>query len=207
MLQHVQHAQRWDAEFTHAPMMHRGRAQGILRIKARVPPFFGATTEAVCFSISGMRLPALRPPLLAGLTLNLLISACTVPPLRNSDELRVDSLTLGPEHNGGVGGSPFCLHLRFVGNFYVVLSERQVEGWTTDGRCDSEGAPRAVEQLRLNWRFQGYETQRSRQCMNATGCRSQERDIVEGHALRCASAMAQQGNQTAFITSDAVGCP
>lgn len=161
-------------------------------------------------TMEGMNLPALRsasPALLLVLAVSWLGSACTVPPLRNSDELRVDSITLAPRHSGGVSSPPFCLHLRFVGQFYVAYSERQVESWVTEGRCDSEGAPRSVDQLRMNWRFEGYDTQRSRQCLNATGCRSQERDIVEGRALRCASALAQQGNQTAFISTDGVGCP
>lgn len=157
--------------------------------------------------MAGMNLPTLRPALIAVLALACLGSACTVPPMQRADELRVDSITLAPQHSGGVSSPPFCLHLRFKGQFYVAFSERQVESWITEGRCDSEGAPRAVDQLRMNWRFEGYDTQRSRQCMNATGCRSQERDIVEGHALRCASAMAQQGNQTAFVSTDTVGCP
>ena len=54
---------------------------------------------------------------------------------------------------------------------------------------------------------EGDVIRRRRQCLNATGCRSQERDIIEGRALRCASALAQQGNQTAFISTDGVGCP
>ncbi len=157
--------------------------------------------------MAGMNLPTLRPALIAVLALSCLGSACTVPPMQRADELRVDSITLAPQYSGGVSSPPFCLHLRFTGQFYVAYSERQVESWITEGRCDSEGAPRAVDQLRMNWRFQGYDTQRSRQCMNATGCRSQERDVIEGHALRCASAMAQQGNQTAFLTTDVVGCP
>ncbi len=161
-----------------------------------------------CFENGAMRSIALRPiPLLTTLALSLLVGACTLAPMRNSDELKVDSVTLGPEHNAGVGGSPFCLHLRFVGQFYLAYSDRQVESWITDGRCDTEGAPRVVEQLRVSWRFVGYDTQRSRQCMSATGCRSHERDLIEGHALRCASAVAQQGNQTAFVTSDVVACP
>jgi len=161
--------------------------------------------------MQGMNLPRLRPTLIASvgtmLVLSLLGSACTLPPIQQKDELRVDSITLAPKFVGAAESPPFCLHLRLVGGFYVAYSERQVESWVTEGRCDSDGAPRAVDQLRMNWRFQGYDTQRSRQCANATGCRSQERDIVEGHALRCASAVAQQGNQTAFLTTDVVGCP
>ena len=157
--------------------------------------------------MEGMTRPALRPTLIAMRALSLLTSACTVPPLRQSDELRVDSITLAPKHSGGVTANPFCLHLRFKGQFYLAYSDRQVESWVTEGTCDSEGAPRAVDQLRMNWRFHGYDTQRSRQCMNATGCRTQERDVIEGRALRCASAVAQQGNQTAFLTTDVVACP
>lgn len=157
-----------------------------------------------------MDLPRLRPALSGWPSLWLcamLLGACTVPPLHHRDEVRVDSVTLAPKHVGGVTSNPFCLHLRFVGDFYGVASERQVEAWVTEGRCDSDGAPRAVDQLRVNWRFQGYETQRSRQCPSATGCRSQERDVIEGRVLRCASALAQQGNQTAFISTDGVACP
>lgn len=157
--------------------------------------------------MEGMKRPAMRPALLAALTLSLVGGACTVPPLRNSDELHVDSVTLAPRHNGGVTANPFCLHLRLVGAFYLAYSERQVESWITEGTCSAEGTPRAVDQLRMNWRFQGYDTQRSRQCMNASACRSSERDIIEGRALRCASAVAHQGNQTAFLTTDVVGCP
>jgi len=161
--------------------------------------------------MQGMNLPRLRPALTftvgTALALSLLGSACTLPPIQQKDELRVDSVTLAPKHVGAADSPPFCMHLRLIGGFYVVFSDRQVESWVTEGRCDSDGAPRAVDQLRLNWRFQGYDTQRSRQCANATGCRSQERDIVEGHALRCASAVAQQGNQTAFVTTDGGGCP
>jgi len=159
----------------------------------------------------GMNLPHLRLASIASagtvLALGLLGSACTLPPVQQKDELRTDSVTLAPRHVGAAESPPFCLHLRMIGAFYLAYSERQVESWVTEGRCDSEGAPRAVNQVRINWRFQGYDTQRSRQCTNATGCRSQERDIVEGHALRCASAVAQQGNQTAFVTTDAVACP
>lgn len=159
----------------------------------------------------GMNLPRLRSALIASagtaLVLSLLGSACTLPPMQQKDELRADSVTLLSKHIGAAESPPFCLHLRLAGAFYLAYSERQVESWVTEGRCEGDGAPRAVSQLRMNWRFDGYDTQRSRQCTNATGCRSQERDIVEGHALRCASALAQQGNQTAFVTTDAVGCP
>jgi hypothetical protein len=154
-----------------------------------------------------MSLPALRPALITMLTLACLGSACTVPPVHTAEELRVDSVTMADRHNGGVGGTPFCLHLRFKGAFYLAFSEREVEARVSDGRCESEGTPRTVDQLRIRWRFTGYDTQRSRQCTAAAACRAQERDVIEGHALQCASAIAQQGNQTAFVTSDAVGCP
>jgi len=177
------------------------------RNKAGVPAHIAALGTRICISMEGMTRLAMRPPLVAMLALSMLGSACTVPPMQRADELRVDSVTLRPQNAAGVSNPPFCLHLRFKGQFYVAYSERQVESWVTEGSCDSEGAPRTVDQLRMNWRFQGYDTQRSRQCMNANGCRSQERDIIEGHALRCASAMAQHGNQTAFLTTDVVGCP
>lgn len=154
-----------------------------------------------------MNLPTLRPALFATLALACLVGACTVPPLRSAEALRVDSVTLADRHNGGVGGTPFCLHLRFKGAFFVALSEREVEAKVTDGRCDSNGAPRTVDQLRIRWRFVGYDTQRSRQCISTATCGSLERDVIEGHALRCASAIAQHGNQTAFVSSDVVGCP
>ena len=164
-------------------------------------------------TIIAMNLPALRTSLpawltaLAAITVAGLLDGCTVPPVRTADELRVDSVTLADRHNGGVGGTPFCLHLRTQGAFFVAYSERQVEGWVTTGRCDSDGAPRSVDQLRINWRFVGYDTLRTRQCAGAARCDVKERDVIEGRAVRCASAVAQQGNQTAFVTSDGVGCP
>ena len=71
--------------------------------------------------MAGMNLPTLRPALIAVLALACLGSACTVPPMQRADELRVDSITLAPQHSGGVSSPPFCLHLRFKGQFYVCL--------------------------------------------------------------------------------------
>jgi hypothetical protein len=48
--------------------------------------------------------------------------------------------------------------------------------------------------------------QGTRQCLDTDTCIVNEQHVIEGRNIRCASAQARQGNQTAFITTDQAVC-
>lgn len=135
------------------------------------------------------------------------LSGCTVRPPLGAQEVEVDSVTLEPQHTGGVGGSPFCLHLRQAHTFLVGYSANRIEAWVSDGSCASKGARRVVDAVRLHWRTEWPEANNARQCMAADGCSVSAHDIVIGQFVQCATATARQGNQTAFISNDTIRCP
>ncbi len=149
-------------------------------------------------------------PLLPTLTLAALacaLTACTLRPPESSEELMVDSVTLAPELAQGIVAKPFCLHLRYSNEFYVAYSDSRTEAWVTEGRCDSAKADkRRVDGIRLSWWNDWYDTQTNRQCLDADACRMNDQNVVEGRNIRCASAQARDGNQTAFLTTDHTVC-
>ena len=131
---------------------------------------------------------------------------CTLRPFYQEQETRIDSVTLSTAATAGVGGTPFCLHLRHGNGFFVAYSRNRVEAWVTDGRCADEGPARAVDAIRLNWRADWRDAQEGRQCMQTQRCIHIEDNVVEGKFFRCATAAARQGNQSAYISSDEVRC-
>lgn len=135
-----------------------------------------------------------------------LMSACALPEPYSSEERAVDSITLAPALAQGVEAAPFCLHLRFNNAYFAVASESRTEAWVTDGRCNEAGASRDVESLRISWRHDFQDAQATRQCLHAARCLANELRAVEGRNIRCASAQARHGNQTAFITTDQSRC-
>ncbi|TAK85761.1 MAG: hypothetical protein EPO09_20075 [Aquabacterium sp.] len=135
------------------------------------------------------------------------LTACTLRPPESSEELMVDSMTLTPELAQGITAKPFCLHLRYSNEFYVAYSDSRTEAWITEGRCDSAKADkRRVDGIRLSWWNDWYDTQTNRQCLDTDACRMNDQNVVEGRNIRCASAQARDGNQTAFITTDHAVC-
>jgi hypothetical protein len=134
------------------------------------------------------------------------LAGCTVLQPQSAEELKVDSLTLRGELTRGVVAAPFCLHLRYTNAFWVAYSDAVTEAWVTDGSCASQGARRAVDAVRLGWWQDGDTVQLNRQCLRAEGCRVSEQNLVVGRHIRCASAVAQEGNQTAFLTTNHNAC-
>lgn len=149
-------------------------------------------------------------PLLALATVAALaasLAACTLRPPVSSQELMIDSVTLDPALAQGVTAKPFCLHLRYSNEFYVAYSDSRTEAWITEGACsDPNGAKRAVEGLRLSWWNDWYDTQTNRQCLQTDACRMNDQNVIEGRNIKCASAQARDGNQTAFLTTDHAAC-
>lgn len=139
-------------------------------------------------------------------TLSTVLAACTLRPPMSSEEHMVDSASLSPELAQGVVATPFCLHLRYSNQFFVAYSDARTEAWITDGTCATNGARRAVDSLRLSWRDDWYDTQNTRQCLQTDACRINEQNVIEGHNVRCASAQARAGNQTAFVSTDQARC-
>ena len=134
------------------------------------------------------------------------LGGCTLRPFTQQHETQIDSVTLSDAATAGVGGRPFCLHLRHGNQFYVAYSQNRVEAWVTDGRCADKGPERAVDAIRLNWRADLRDSQDGRQCMQTERCTHTENNVVEGRFFRCATAAARQGNQAAYISSDEVRC-
>ena len=141
---------------------------------------------------------------MGSLALNL--AGCTLRPVYQEQETRIDSVTLSTAATAGVGGTPFCLHLRHGNGFFVAYSRNRVEAWVTDGRCADQGPVRAVDAIRLNWRADFRDAQEGRQCMQTERCTHIEDNVVEGKFFRCATAAARQGNQSAYISSDETRC-
>lgn len=134
------------------------------------------------------------------------LGGCTLRPFSQQQETQIDSVTLSDAATAGVGGRPFCLHLRHGNQFFVAYSQNRVEAWVTDGRCADKGPERAVDAIRLNWRADLRDSQEGRQCMQTERCTHTENNVVEGRFFRCATAAARQGNQAAYISSDEVRC-
>ena len=134
------------------------------------------------------------------------LGGCTLRPLYQEQVQHIDSVTLNHESTAGVGGTPFCLHLRHGNGFFVAYSRNRVEAWVTDGRCAEQGPARVVDAIRLNWRADLRDAQEGRQCMQTERCTHTEDNVVEGKFFRCATAAARQGNQTAYISSDEARC-
>jgi hypothetical protein len=134
------------------------------------------------------------------------LAACTLRPPQSAEEHMVDSLTLPGNLTRGVVAAPFCLHLRYSNAFYVGYSDSRTETWVTDGSCASKGARRALESVRVSWWYDWDDTQSNRQCLNADGCRINEQNAIMGRNIRCASAQAHEGNQTAFVSTDHAVC-
>ncbi|RTL26711.1 MAG: hypothetical protein EKK47_20655 [Burkholderiales bacterium] len=152
----------------------------------------------------------LRPALVLSTTIVLAaaaLTACTLRPPASSEEMMIDSVSLSPELARGVVAKPFCLHLRYSNEFYVAYSDSRTEAWTTEGQCGDEKATRRlVESLRLSWWNDWYDTQTNRQCLQTDACRMNDQNVVEGRNIKCASAQARDGNQTAFITTNQAVC-
>ncbi len=136
----------------------------------------------------------------------LFLSACAVRPLSDGEEHMIDSVSLAPDLVRGISTEPFCLHLRHQNSFIAVRSANQVEAWVTAGTCQSAGKPMTVDAIRVTLRFDWYDTQTTKQCLQTERCLFKEQHVGEGRHMRCASAQARQGNQTAFISTDQVWC-
>lgn len=153
---------------------------------------------------SARQLAAILPALAA---LSAGLAACTLRPPSSSEELMIDSVTLAEPLAQGVTAKPFCLHLRYTNEFYVAYSDSRTEAWVTEGPCsDANAAKRSVEGLRLSWWNDWYDTQTNRQCLQTDACRMNDQNVIEGRNIKCASAQARDGNQTAFLTTDHAVC-
>ena len=135
-----------------------------------------------------------------------LLSACALPEPYSEAEVAVDSVTLATELAQGVEAAPFCLHLRYDNAYFGVASESSAEAWVTEGSCKEPGARRQVDNVRVSWRHDYQDIQATRQCVDTDRCRNHDQHIIEGRNIRCASAQARQGNQTAFVTTDQAYC-
>jgi len=144
--------------------------------------------------------------LLAALLATALLSACALPWPYSQAEVAVDSVTLAPELAQSVTAPPFCLHLRYDNAYFAIASESSAEAWITEGRCADAGPARQVDTLRVSWRHDYQDAQGTRQCLDTDRCRNHDQHIVDGRNIRCASAQARQGNQTAFVTTDHAAC-
>ena len=185
--------------------------------------FIGARPATHGRTMPGMKLANLRPTapartdtapshrgswagaLVLGISV-LSLGGCTLRPMHQEHETKIDSVALSTSATAGVGGTPFCLHLRHGNGFFVAYSRNRVEAWVTDGRCADEGPLRAVDAIRLNWRADFRDSQEGRQCMQTERCAHTEDNVVEGKFFRCATAAARQGNQAAYISSDEARC-
>jgi hypothetical protein len=156
------------------------------------------------------RMKPFAPPAKAAFAITIvaamLVSACALREPYNHDERAVDSVSLAPALAQGLETAPFCLHLRYDNAFFAVASESRTEAWITEGSCGQAGAKRQVETLRISWRHDFYDHQLTRQCLDTDRCLNNDQHVVEGRNIRCASAQARQGNQTAFVTTDQAVC-
>ena len=137
------------------------------------------------------------------------LSGCSLglPPIADQYELSVNSLTMPELQSGGSVRPAFCLHLRQNNHFFGLYSDNVVQSWATEGRCDTAGAAQRVAVLRLSWHYAYSDTQDSLQCERDDHCNLNAKFVLLGQRVACASAAAQDGNQTAFITLDKVSCP
>jgi hypothetical protein len=141
------------------------------------------------------------------LALASMLGACTLRPPISGEERAIDSTTLAPELAPGMAAAaPFCLHVRYHNAFFVAMSDTRADAWVTEGTCASAGARRQVDTVRLSWRHDWYDTQKTRQCQNTDVCSNNDANVIEGRNIRCVAANAQQGNQVAFITTDQAAC-
>jgi hypothetical protein len=164
----------------------------------RMTPAMSASAQLALHSPTCLRL--------GGMLVALLLSACAVRPIVSGEEHKVDSTALTPDLTQGVSSAPFCLHLHHQNTFLAVHSDNLVEAWITEGSCQNAGKPMAVDAIRVTLRYDWYDTQTTRQCLQSERCVFHEKHLVEGRNIRCASAQARQGNQTAFITTDQALC-
>jgi len=135
-----------------------------------------------------------------------MLSACTLRPPVSGEERAIDSATLSPDLAQGLVSAPFCLHVRYHNAFFVAMSDTRADAWVTEGACATAGARRQVDAVRLSWRHDWYPTQNTRQCLNTDNCSNNDANVIEGRNIRCASAQARHGNQTAFISTDQALC-
>jgi hypothetical protein len=135
-----------------------------------------------------------------------ILSGCSIRPPQNESEVRIDSVTVPQANVGPAVAAPFCLHLRHRNLFLVAYSRNSVEAWVTDGSCDSKGAARSVDGIRLHWRADLHQAQEARHCMVTDRCAHTEQNAIEGRFIRCATASARQGNQVAYVSSDEARC-
>lgn len=151
--------------------------------------------------MAGMTLFKLLP--LLAITL---VAGCALRPPQSSETQHIDSVTLHNDLVKGIGGKPFCLHLRYTNRYWGLYSDTRAESWATDGPCSSEGAPRPVETLRLSWWFDWHDAAEHRQCLSSDACRTHTQHVVLGRHIHCASAQARDGNQTAFLSTNHQQC-
>lgn len=120
-------------------------------------------------------------------------------------EMKVDSVPLSSP--AGSASEPFCLHLRFdTRRYYLAYSENAVEAWVTGGSCSSNGARRGVESINLGWRYK-WEGLSGKQCTQQDSCALGEKNVVLGKVFECAMVTARDGEQSAHLSTDQVGCP
>lgn len=136
----------------------------------------------------------------------LMLPACALREPYSSEQRAIDSVTLSPPLAQGVEAAPFCLHLRYNNAFFAIASESRTEAWVTDGPCHTPGAKRVVDTLRVSWRHDFQDARGTRQCHDTDTCIANEQHVIEGRNIRCASAHARHGNQTAFVTTDQAIC-
>lgn len=134
------------------------------------------------------------------------LQGCALREPYSSEERAIDSVTLAPTLAQGVETAPFCLHLRYNNAFFAVASESRTEAWVTEGRCSESGRQRQVDFLRISWRHDFQDARATRQCADTDRCIANEQHVIEGRNIRCASAQARHGNQTAFVTTDQAVC-
>lgn len=135
------------------------------------------------------------------------LTACTVRPPVSSEEKMVDSISTTQGPVSGPPAAPFCLHVRYANTFWAAYSTNQAEAWVTAGKCADKGTEaRPVPHLRLTWHNDWYDKRESRSCPSTDRCVNSERNVLEGHNIHCVAASAQDGDQTAFVTTDLVQC-
>lgn len=142
-------------------------------------------------------------PVLAMMTLG--VAACA-PPL--AAEFNITSSappTASPSDRVGSGDDRFCLHFRMIDRHYILLGSGQMQSWVTAGECGVEGPRRPVQDITIGWRHD-KEQPVTRECKKADSCNFTVRYLGYEKRIACSTAIAADGNQSAYGSTDPLAC-